>query len=178
MASRMRSNPAVAWLSVAAALLASSPARAFDEELQLGGDAFYAYEIDADDAAHGVGAAVRMRYGLTDAIGVVAAVAWTSHFNVPESEDPLRHRVTGAAGVVYALDVFRIVPYLAIWVGAAVDPMVPTAWFAVRGSGGFDFLWTRAVSSGLEVSYELLVGEEVVPGILTIAIRTSWHRLV
>lgn len=177
-------RPALPLLAALAGLaLWASPrsADALENDLQLGLDLSYAHESGVEDGQHGAGAGLWVRWGATDAIGVTGLVAWSGQVLSPEDESApsLRHVATMAAGFLYAVDVLRIIPYLGVMVGAAVAAEAePHASFLVLGHGGFDFLWTRAFSTGVDVAAQLLVGEQVGPVRVVASVRLSWHQLL
>lgn len=77
----------------------------------------YAYLLqDQRGDAHGGGAQVFIRYGITDSVGIHVSALWTAHAvsdlpNVADSGGTLQV-LSGSAGLSYALDLTRFVPRL------------------------------------------------------------------
>ena len=163
---------------IALIMLDSQAAWAFDEELQLGLDTAYAVELGAEgERSHGGSLRGRFRYGLTDAFAIAAIIGWAGHA-APSNNDThvMRNVFTVAVGVVYALDVMRVVPYAGVHVGAAFSSQeVHEAAFLVDIAGGVDLSVTQSFSVGLEVAYQLLVTGEDIPSRLLVSLRFNWH---
>jgi len=168
----------VALFVVALLSLHSRPARAFDEELQLGLDLAYAVEMGIEgERNHGGGLRGRFRYGLTDAFAVACSIGWGAHaVLVSEGAHVPRNVFTVEIGVIYALDIMRIVPYAGVLVGVAfTSGDGQEAAFSVDLAGGLDLFATQSFSVGLEVAYQLLVASEPAPSRLLVSLRLNWH---
>jgi hypothetical protein len=135
-----RRSAAAAWLVAAGATALLAPSRAAATDLdglvgvEIGGGYANAAPKSASNPSALLGGAVRARisYGLTDAVGLVATgqIAWLQPRRPiveVEYEDESGALVTGAAygaeitrtrlqslglGIVYALDVLRVIPFL------------------------------------------------------------------
>lgn len=118
------------WLACALSLgglcLLVSSARAEQREFSLGVQPLYGLTYLEDRSAHGGGGTLQLGYGITDAVGVQLLAGATVHplaAIVPDDPtqkmDPGGQLVTwqASAGVVYALDVVRIVPFFEASIG-------------------------------------------------------------
>jgi hypothetical protein len=163
---------------VAAGLAAPCAAWALDRQLTVGGDVSYAHEF-IDESGPGVGAGLHVSYGLTDSVAVGGAVAWANHFDDSGDELDLRQTVTASAGFYYALDVFRVVPYLGLLMGAAVsiDGEGTHAGYLLDIRGGADVIATPSFTVGVELAYQFIVGDDIVPARLGASVRLSWRHI-
>jgi hypothetical protein len=86
--------------------------------------------------------------------------------------------VTAAGGIVYAVDVDRVVPFLALHVGTSVsiEEQEASAAFLLDIGGGIDWSVAREFSIGLAASYQLTATDELLPARLFISIRLNWER--
>jgi hypothetical protein len=155
----------------------STTALALDRQLLLGGDVSYAQEF-VDESGPGAGTGLHVSYGLTDAVAVGGIVGWAGHAARSGEELDLRSTVTAAAGLYFVLDVIRIVPYLGLLVGAAVsvDDDV-AAGYLLDVRGGADVIVTPSFMAGLELTYQLVVGRDILPARLVVSARLSWRHL-
>jgi hypothetical protein len=168
-----------AWAAlVLGALLVPATSFAIDRQLLVGGDLAFAYEL-ADDGRLGGGAGAYGRYFLTDYIAVGANAGWSGLAATDAAgEADLRHVVTAAAGLFYYADYIRFVPYVGVMMGAAVAMQEETnASYLVQASLGGFVLATPAFTAGLDISYQLLVGEEILPLRLTVSIQLGWRHV-
>lgn len=150
---------------------------ALDRQLLLGGDLFYAHEF-IDESGPGTGAGLHVSYGLTDAVAVGGILGWAGHFADAGDDLDLRHTVTAAAGMYFVLDVIRVVPYLGILTGAAVsidEEVRPGYLLDIRG--GADVIVTPSFMFGIELTYQLVVGRDILPARLVASIRFSWRKI-
>lgn len=163
---------------VAAGLATPGAAWALDRQLTVGGDLSYAHEF-IDESGPGVGAGLHVSYGLTDAVAVGGAVAWANHFDDSGAELDLRQTITASAGFYYALDVFRVVPYLGLLMGAAVaiDAEGTHAGYLLDLRGGADVIATPSFTVGVELAYQFVVGEDILPARLVASVRLSWRHI-
>lgn len=163
---------------VAAGLATPGAARALDRQLTLGGDLSYAHEF-IDESGPGVGAGLHVSYGLTDSVAVGGVVAWANHFDDTADELDLRQTITASVGFYYALDVFRVVPYLGLLMGAAVsvDGEGTHAGYLLDVRGGADVIVRPSFTTGVELAYQLIVGDEILPARLVASVRLSWRHI-
>lgn len=159
-----------------------SEAVAFDHELQLGGNLFYAQQfIDEETRPPGGGIGFHGRYGLNDWIAIAFETAWAGHSYtlMPKGVTVLRQLVTASVGVHYAIDVFRFLPYISLLIGASttIQEGVTAVAFLLDAGGGVDWMITDDLSFGISATYQFTVGEEIVPARLCVSVRLSWHRL-
>lgn len=155
---------------------------AFDHELQLGGNLFYAQQfVDEETRPPGGGIGFRGRYGFNDWIAIAFETAWAGHALtlLPKEETVLRQLITAAVGVHYAIDVFRFLPYLSLMVGASttIQQGETQVSFLLDAGGGVDWMVTQSLSVGVAATYQFTVGELIVPARLCVSLRLSWHRV-
>jgi hypothetical protein len=129
---------------------------------------------------YGGGAGLALEYGMTD--------SWTARMNA----DYAGHVVTSpelgllsvarlGGGVVYMLDVLRVIPYLHLGLDVAAIGGKGVDWDAYLGiqvGGGVDYLLSREWSIGLEVGYEVFVPESAnLPAFVRLGFRLSrrWY---
>jgi hypothetical protein len=157
---------------------------AFEGELQLGADLSYVHEFQTETNNPGGRVALRGAYAVTDYLAVTAYTSWSglaARDAAAESQGPLelRQHLTATAGVIYALDVLRIVPFMGLGLGVgAIHQDQWSASFLISALAGFDWKWTHDWSTGFEVAYELLLGTDLIPARLCFSLRASWHHLL
>jgi len=148
-----RKWPALAVLLALAA--APAPARAGEDEWELGVDGFGAL-FRTGATQWGGGAGIHASYGLTAAWSVVAAASWrvvAAKTDAMGTFYPARHLAGGFVGAAFALDVMRIVPFLQAGVGAYVVAgggevhVAPSAEVALS----FDYVLTRSLYVGIDL---------------------------
>lgn len=177
----MRPRTVIPLILCVTCVVATPPARAFEHRLQLGADLFYAQQfIDEVNRPPGGGLGVRLRYGLSDMIALAFDASWAGHAAVSQDETTvLRQIVTAAAGINYAVDVSRIVPFLGLLVGVSVevDAAEATPSFLIDLGGGIDWSITPGFSLGVSLSYQLTVASEgLLPGRLCAGVRLNWEH--
>jgi hypothetical protein len=169
----------VPWLAIIVAL-ATIPAesQAYDRQLVLGADLSYAHEL-VDESGPGGGVGVHAWYKISDYVAVGGQLAWAGlAADDGEGGAELRNVITAAAGLYYILDIIRIVPYAGLLVGAAVGLQDGVdASYLLQICGGADFLVNPFFTTGLELSYQFLVGESIMPARLVISIRLNWRHM-
>jgi hypothetical protein len=175
---RQRAPRLLFFAVVAAASFAPAAAFALDRQLTLGGDLFYAHEF-IDESGPGTGAGLHVSYGLTDAVALGGTVSWAGHVVDGGDYLALRQTITASAGFYYAFDVIRVVPYLGLLMGAAVsiDGDETSAGYLLDIRGGADVIVTPSFMTGLELGYQFIVGEEILPARLVVAVRLSWRHI-
>ncbi|MFO0577888.1 MAG: outer membrane beta-barrel protein [Polyangia bacterium] len=157
-----RTHP-VAIATLLAASLASGRAQAERGELQLGVQPAYAITYVDQRSPSGGGGDARFQYCITDAVGVQLVGGLTAH-PLEASEElklsaGLLQTFYANLGVVYALDVVRIVPFFEASVGV-LGTLVRTdrdAKSAINVGAmlglGADYLINRRVSVGVGLRY-------------------------
>lgn len=164
-------------LLIGAALIATE-AQAHDRQLVLGADLSYAQEF-VDESGPGGGVGVHAWYKISDWVAVGGQLAWAGlAASDADGESQLRDVITATAGLYYILDVIRIVPYAGLLMGAAIGIQdgVDAAYLLQVCAGG-DFMVNPFFTTGLEVAYQLLVGEEVMPARLVVSVRLNWRHM-
>jgi len=157
---------------------------AFEGELQLGADLSYVHEFQTATNNPGGRVALRGGYAVTDYLAVTAYTSWSglaARDIADESQGPLelRQYITATAGVIYALDVLRVVPFMGLGLGVgAIHQGQWSTSFLISALAGFDWKWTHDWSTGFEVAYELLLGTDIIPARLCFSLRMSWHHLL
>lgn len=176
------------------ALLASSSAWAEQREFSLGLQPMYGLTYLEDRSAHGGGGTLHLGYGITDAVGVQLLAGATAHPLSPvvpddpsQKMDPGGQLVTwqASAGVVYALDVVRIVPFFEANLGVLglyrrTDPSPTDKMGKVEHSInvgaalglGADYLVTRRWAVGIAIRYHAFLTDlSRIPIYLTVGPR-------
>lgn len=176
--------------------LAPTTAQAEQREFALGLQPQYGLTYLDDRQAHGGGGSLHLSYGITDAVGVQLLAGATAHPLAPiEPEDPSMKGDPGgqlvtwhaSAGVFYALDVVRIVPFFEANIGVlglyrSTNPTVtgkaPTIENAINVGAslglGADYLITRRWSVGVAVRYHAFLTDLArIPIYLTVGPRVS-----
>jgi hypothetical protein len=155
--------------------------RAGENEWVLSATAGYA-RLAADERKPSGGAVVvDLERGLDDAWSARLTLSYSPfpvEATMRQPGDGLGSVVAAVAGVTYAFDVLRVVPYLNAGFGvvlrggtlpAKTDP-------AVDVGVGMDYLWTRAVSVGVVARYHAFLTElSRDPVFLYVGPRLSWH---
>lgn len=162
-------------MSFCAALwLGLAPAQAGERELLVTVQPVYALSYLSDHVAHGVGAAAQVSYGLTDTWALQVLGGVTTQPGEPGTS-LLWH---ASAGVVYALDVVRVVPYFEAAVGIAglaTDAGAGPNLGALVGLGA-DYEINRRWSVGLGLRYQAYLTDlGRVPVDFTVGPRATVH---
>jgi hypothetical protein len=160
------------------ALSVPSPAWALDH-LVLGGDLSYAHEF-VGDGHPGGGAGLHVWYSFYDWVAVGGKVAWAGHAAPgADGEDELRNVITAAAGMYFILDIIRVVPYIGFLPGVAVSIQDETEIdYLLDICAGLDVLINARLTAGVELAYQLLVGDDVLPARLVASVRFSWRHII
>jgi hypothetical protein len=159
----------VATGSLLAATLAPTPTRAERGEFQIGVQPAYAITYVDQRSPSGGGGDARLQYCITDAVGVQLVGGLTAH-PLEASEEPklaggLLQTFYANVGVVYALDVVRIVPFFEASLGALgtitrTDREAKTAITVGAMLGlGADYLINRRVSVGIGLRYHAALSD-------------------
>ncbi len=158
----------------------------FERQLQLGVDLFYAQFFDPVDtetilAVHGGGLAGRARWGVSDALAIDGQVSWAGHSLPLQSGDTLlRQAATAAVGLRWAIDVFELVPSLAVLVGGHFvfqDTIVAPA-FLLDLQGALDWDVREDLAIGVGFAYQMSFGSFGVPNRLLVSVRFSWQHVI
>ncbi len=173
------------WFSkvLAAALLVGlaltpATASAIDRQLLVGGDLSFVYEFEGDGRPGGTAGGYG-RYFLTDYIALGGNIGWSGLAATDSAGDAdLRQVITAAVGLFYFADYIRFVPYIGVLMGAAVALQEETeASYLVQASLGGFLLVTPAFTTGLELSYQALIGDDILPARLVISIQLGWRHI-
>lgn len=188
------------WLARCALLLGLLPAalpasaRAEQREFSLGLQPLYGLTYLDDRQAHGGGGVLHAAYGITDAVGVQLMAGASAHPLSPiEPDDPTQKMDPGgqlvtwqaSAGVVYALDVVRIVPFFEASLGVLgvyrrtdpgpTDKMGKIEHSINAGAAlglGADYLVTRRLAVGVAIRYHAFLTDlSRIPIYLTVGPR-------
>lgn len=175
------SHSSLAGLALAVALFPTGSARAEQREFDLGVQPVYGLTYLDDRSPSGGGGNAHLSYGITDALGIQLLGGLTAHplpVNAADTSTdkllPEGRLLTWQAGVgiVYSLDVVRIVPFFEASIGVigimqpaappapGVPPTKPPEHSINAGVGvglGADYLITRRLAVGVAVRYHALV---------------------
>ncbi|MDB4928048.1 MAG: hypothetical protein JWM10_532 [Myxococcaceae bacterium] len=172
----MRALPSSAAALSLAALLSSAPAAALERELVLSPRVGFA---GSTGPMGGPGFVVELgaHYGLNDAFSLYAVGGYTAAF--PDAPRGPRHGATLAVGVVYALDVLRVVPYVGL--GARGDLMVGAqeGWITPSAEArvGLRWLLRRGFGLSFEAAYAFpFVANDLAADLLTVSVGVSFLR--
>ncbi len=143
----------VSLATALAAALATPAARAVERQLQLTLRPGFSYSSGTHG---GAGAAVDLgaTWGLNDAFSLYANAGWTLAFPDLARNSP-RHGAALSAGVIYAFDYLRIVPYLGL--GARADGFFApgASWWSPSAEArvGATWLVKRTVALDVQAAY-------------------------
>jgi hypothetical protein len=158
------------------ALLLPRPASALERELVLSPRVGFA---SSSGPVGGPGAVVELgaHYGLNDAFSLYAVGGYNVAF--PGAPRGPRQGATLAAGVVYALDVLRVVPYVGL--GARGDVMVGPndGWITPSAEArlGLRWLLRRGLGLSFEAAYAFpFVGRDLAADLVTVTVGVSFLR--
>lgn len=153
----------LALAAVAAACLQPRRALAEQRELQLGLQPVYGLTYIDKRTPSGGGGNLQLSYGITDAVGIQLHGGLTDH---PLAEDKEEMLAAGtlltwhaSLGIVYALDIVRIVPFFEASIGLlGVTTMVNGAAKTSLNAGaelglGADYMLNRRWAVGVAVRY-------------------------
>lgn len=172
----MRLSPLRPAALALAALLSPSAAAALERELVLSPRVGFA---GSTGPVGGPGLVVELgaHYGLNDAFSLYGVGGYTAAFaDAPRGP---RHGATLAAGVVYALDVLRVVPYVGL--GARGDLMfgAQEGWItpSVEARLGLRWLLRRGLGLSFEAAYAYpFVANDLAADLVTVAVGVSFLR--
>lgn len=142
--------------------LGSRPAHAYEHQWHAGADVGYTFLTNGDVGLHGLGGALQLQYGITDAFNLFGEVATSVH--------PAGHVVLPSAsvGLVYVVDILSVVP----WVGATAGgaDLLQTSGCSANGGGacsagklalgvpfGLDYQLSRSVALGVHGKYQIFL---------------------
>lgn len=158
---------------------------AAEEEWQLGLMLSGGGAVVSDDMDWGGGVAADVQYGLSDALALHGALG-TSWFQAPSQEAGALGTRSGVAGVVYTLDVLRVLPFaeagVAVVSASGPYPQARLDLGLQLGLGG-DYLLDRRWSLGLVAQYTYLPvelkgasrGAAGAPALVALAVRLSYR---
>lgn len=158
----------------------STPGRAWAlDHLVVGGDLSYAHEFTGDGHPGG-GAGFHMWYSFANWVAVGGTVAWAGHAAPgADGENELRNVITASAGMYFILDIIRVVPYLGFLTGVAVSIQDEAEVdYLLNICGGLDVLVNASLTAGVELAYQLLVGDDVLPARLVASVRINWRHII
>src|SRR5579859_4529100 len=101
-------------------LWAARPAEAEERELQVAVEPRYGFLVSGERSGSGGGGAVQVAYGLTDAVSLQVTGGVTAHPLDAPVQGPSATTALGwyaSAGVVYAIDIVRVVPFFEATLG-------------------------------------------------------------
>ena len=156
---------AFAVLAFAIAVLSSARADAYERQWHAGATFGYTYLAGPDAGYHGLGGALQLQYGITDAFNFIGEIGATAH--------PAGKLVvpTASAGIVYVIDILSVVPWVGatagagdIWLTGACggDSNVPChhGKLALGVPFGLDYQLSRSFALGVQGKYQLfLIGD-------------------
>ncbi len=164
-------------LACAVGLLAPGSALAIERQLQVAARAGFGYSSGTHG---GPGAAFELgaTYGLNDAFSLYAVGGYSLEFPDSTRLSP-RHAGSLSAGVFYAFDYLRVVPYLGLGVRGDVYH-VPNATFftpAAEARGGAVWLLNRTWAIDLQAAYAFPFLERDRSGdFVTVTAGLVWQR--
>jgi hypothetical protein len=173
-------------LALAPLLVAGAhPARAERRELHLGIAPAYAITYVDQRSPSGGGGDARIQYSITDAVGIQAVGGMTAHPLAPDEEMKLKAGLMltwyANVGVVYALDVVRVMPFFELSLGAlgvihseegSTKPPTQSIGAAAMLGLGADYLVSRRFSVGVALRYHASLSDlEKIPLYLTVGPR-------
>ena len=164
---RLRPRPSPARRGIAAAALGLAAviagllpaAHAEQRELQLGLQPVYGITYIDQRSPSGGGGNLQLSYGITDAVAIQLHGGVTAH---PLAEDTDRMLAAGllltwqaSVGVMYALDIVRVVPYFEASVGILGVTTLPAAKAAAGATAGGGTALNAGAEIGLGADYML-----------------------
>jgi hypothetical protein len=171
------------WASLLV-VIAMNTARAEQREISIGLQPAYGLTYLDQRKPSGGGGFLHLAYGITDAIGVQITGGATAHplAALEDEMDPLPAGLLltwqASAGIVYSLDIVRIVPFFEAGIGVLgamtrTDAGVEQTLGASASLGlGADYLITRRVAVGVVIRYHMLLSDlERIPIYLTVGPR-------
>ncbi len=167
-----------------AAVLLGAPARADEKEWVLSLDPAASLIHVGDASGWGGGGGLDLTYGVTDALALRVTGAATGHVLGPtmtEPGDTLLAYYAGA-GLSYAIDVIRLVPYVDVSLGLLGHAReINGAWQTTNNVGleiglGADYAINRRVSVGVVVRYFAVLQQvSSIPIYLYFGPRLAFH---
>jgi len=168
----MATPRATALLTLGLALGASGGAQAASDELILALEPGYLRLTSTDASQNAVGGSASMWLGLTDDLWL--ALSGGGFQTLDETEQRARFFAWEAfGGLVAALDVFQVVPYIEATAGVVGGPegVHPT----VRLGLGADYLLTPSLSVGAVARYRPLPEEDIAQSGISAQLRLAWR---
>lgn len=184
---RLRALPILALALATVALAAPTAVQAEQRDLTFGLQPSYGLTYIDDRNPSGGGGTLHVSYGITDAVGVQLQGGLTAHPLAALMDDMnmlpggLLLTWQASAGIVYALDIVRIVPFfeaslgvLGIWMRTD-DKKLQTSVAAGASLGlGADYLISRRWAVGVAVRYHaFLTNISQIPIYLTVGPRLT-----
>ena len=173
-----------AILSSLLLVVAANEARAEQRELSIGLQPAYGLTYVDQRKPSGGGGFMHLAYGITDALGIQISGGATAHpmAALEDEMDPLPAGLLvtwqASAGIVYSLDIVRIVPFFEAGIGVLgaitiTDAGKEQTLGASASLGlGADYLITRRVALGVVIRYHMLLSDlESIPIYLTVGPR-------
>lgn len=180
----MSRHLALAILSSLFIAFATNTARAEQRELSMGLQPAYGLTYIDQRTPSGGGGFMHLAYGITDAIGIQLMGGATAHpvAAFEDEDNPLPAGLLtmwqASAGIVYSLDIVRIVPFFEAGIGVLgtimkTDAGIERAIGASASLGlGADYLITRRWAVGVAIRYHLLLSDlDRIPIYLTVGPR-------
>jgi hypothetical protein len=165
-------RPTVALLTIVLTWAAPLAARAAADELIVAVEPGYDRLSRATTSQSGVGGTLSAWLGLTDDLWLAASGGGFQTLDeAPEHPKLFRYEAFG--GLVAALDVFRVVPYLEGMAGVvgARGSVHPT----IRLGLGADYLVTPELSLGAVLRYRPLPEDDLAQAAVTAQVRLGWR---
>ncbi len=167
-------------------LLLAPPALAIEDEWSIGAGPALASLPNHENGTIGLGASAFVRYAFTDALRGAVGLVVAHHLAAPAMDDhpdaPAFTLFIPRVGVVYAIDILDLIPYLtldatAYFADAAFFPDADrTMAFGMAVGLGLDYRGWRAFSIGGEVAYHALLSDLAeYPAYLTFGLHATWH---
>ena len=156
---------ALAWIGGAA------PAQGAEDELIVALEPGYDRLSHPDGSQHGLGGTASVWLGLSDDLWLALSGGGFHVGDAPQHDALSRWEAFG--GIVAALDVFRVVPYVEAMAGIVGGPsgLHPTARLGV----GADYLLTPELSLGAVLRYRPLPAEDLADAAVTAQARLAWR---
>lgn len=165
----MKARSAVFFLCI---IGVGTPASAAPDELIVAVEPGYERRVQPDGGQDGVGGSLSAWLGLTDSLWLMGSAGLFGVVRGDEGDDdPVRYEVMG--GIVGALDVFRIVPFVELGAGVVgvKSQVLPT----VRLGAGLDYLLNPQWAVGAVLRYRPLPEEDLAQAAISAQLRLSFR---
>lgn len=168
----MATPRATALLTLGLALGAGRAARAASDELIVAAEPGYLRLSSTEASQNAVGGTASVWLGLTDALWLAASGGGFQVLDETERRGTF-FAWEAFGGLVAALDVFRVVPYLEAMGGVVGGPegVHPT----LRLGLGADYLLTPSLSLGAVARYRPLPEDDIAASGLSAQLRLAWR---